>query len=219
MKKLTMTTAIVACAAVVTAQTVTSANIVGYAKNVQPTGGFSMVAPAQFGGTSGGITLADAFSGLVGGEKVFVYNGTAYDIYDFYAGFGWFDAFFADASGVVLPEGSSVWLTGAAAAETITAGEVPSADSVTNSCVAGFNLISNPYPVAITLGELDVSAFAGGEKVFVFNGTAYDIYDYYAGFGWFDAFFGDASGVQIPVGKGFWLSMVGAGDLVFNKAY
>jgi len=219
MKKIIMTAALTACAAVVTAQTVTSANIVGYSKNVQPAGGFIVAAPAQFAGTAGGVTLDETFSGVVGGEKVYVYNGAAYDIYTYYAGYGWFDAATAPAGNVFVAEGISVWLTGAATAETIMSGEVPSADSVTNSVAVGFNLVANPYPVALELDDLDLTDFVGGEKVYVFNGAAYDIYTFYAGYGWFDAATSPAGTVQIPVGQGFWLSMVNAGDLVFNKAF
>lgn len=219
MKKLIMTVAVAACAAVVTAQTVTSANIVGYAKNTQPAGGFVMAAPAQFSGSAGGVTLDETFSGVVGGEQVFVYNGLAYDVYSYFAGYGWFDGGFNPAGSTVIPEGAGVWLTGAPASETIMSGEVPMADSVTNAVVAGFNLIANPYPVALKLDDIDLTDFAGGEQVFVFNGLAYDVYSYFAGYGWFDGGFNPAGTVEIPVGQGFWLSMVGAGDLVFNKAF
>ncbi|MDF7826955.1 hypothetical protein P4B35_23200 [Pontiellaceae bacterium B12227] len=219
MKKIIIAAALTACAAVVTAQTVTSANIVGYAKNVQPAGGFVMAAPAQFAGTAGGVTLDETFSGVVGGEQVYVYNGVTYDIYSYFTGYGWFDGGFAPAGGTVMSEGTSVWLTGAPAAETIMSGEVPSAASVTNAVSAGFNLISNPYPVALKLDDIDLTAFVGGEQVFVFNGLTYDIYSYFAGYGWFDGGFTPAGSVEIPVGQGFWLSMVGAGDLVFNKAF
>jgi hypothetical protein len=224
MKKLVMTAAVLACAATVaSAATVTSANIVGYAKNTQPTGGFSLVAPAQFAGTAGEVALADAFGGIVGGEQVYVYNGTAYNIYTYYPTYGgWFTATFASADEVVLEEGAGVWLKGAGGSEAIMAGEVPSATSVTNSLVAGFNLIANPYPVEITLGELDTTNLSatGGEKVYVFNGTAYNIYTYYPTYGgWFTSTFGSADTVAIGVGEGFWLSMLADGDLVFDKQY
>ena len=219
MKKLITTVAVLGCAAVVTAQTVTSANMVGYAKNTQPAGGFSMVAPAQFAGTAGGVTLDEALSGIVGGDKIYVFNGAAYDIYEYYAGYGWFDGLFDPAGDVVISEGTAIWVTGAASAVTIMSGEVPSAASVTNAVVAGFNLISNPYPVALALDDIDLTDFVGSEKVYVFNGAAYDIYEYYAGYGWFDGLFDPAGSVQVPVGAGFWLSMSNAGSVVFNKLF
>ena len=220
MKKLITTVAVLGCAvAMVSAQTVTSANIVGYSKTIQPSGEFVLAAPGQFSGTAGGITLSNAFSGVVGGEKVYVFNGSAYDIYEYYAGYGWFDGLGNPGGAVVLPEGESVWLTGVAGAVTIMAGEVPSADSVTNAVVAGFNLISDPYPVELAVADIDVSGFVGEEKIYVFNGSAYDIYTYYAGYGWFDGLGNPAGSVKIPVGEGFWLSAVNSGSLVFNKPF
>ena len=219
MKKLLIASVALGCAAAVVAQTATSANIVGYKKNVQPSAGFLIFAPAQFGGAAGGITLDDAVDGLVGGEQIFIYNGSTYDIYDYFAGYGWFDGLFNLAGGVVIPAGAGSWLSGAASSETITAGEVPMAATVDVPVAAGFNLVANPYPVALALDDIDVSSFTGGEQVFVYNGSTYDIYDYFAGYGWFDGLFNPAGSVQVPVGEGFWLSVNSGTTLVFNKLF
>jgi len=112
MKKLMTTVAVLGCTvAIVSAQTVTSANMVGYAKNTQPAGEFLIVAPAQFAGTAGGVTLGDAVSGVVGGEQVYVFNGTAYDIYTYYAGYGWFDGLGNPGDPVQIPVGAGFWLS------------------------------------------------------------------------------------------------------------
>ena len=94
MKKLIMTAAVVACAAVVTAQTVTSANIVGYAKKTAPAAGaFDLMALAQFTDGSNAIDIQSIISNLdslnsagldsdtVGADKLYVWTGTGYATY------------------------------------------------------------------------------------------------------------------------------------------
>ena len=218
MKKLIIATAALGCAAAVMAQ-VTSANIVGYSKNTQPAGGFSIVAPAQFAGNAGGVTIGEAVSGIVGGEQIFIYTGAGYIIYTYYPGYGWFDGLGNPGDGVVLPEGSAAWLAGAASSVTIMSGDVPLAASVGVPVVAGFNLISNPYPVALAIGNIDLSSFTGGEQVYIFNGSAYVSYTYYAGYGWYDGLGNPGEPVTIPVGQGFWLNAINAGTLTFNKNF
>ncbi len=218
MKKLVMTAAVLGFAASVVSAQVYSENIVGYAKNTLPSAGFSLVAPAQFGGAAGEVTLDNAFSGVAGGDKVYVYNGTTYDIYSYFEGYGWFDSLFNPAGSVALSAGDAVWYQGAASAVVMMAGEVPSSTSIQVAVSTGFNLVSNPYPVAMALDDIDVSGFAGNEKVYVYNGTTYDIYTYFAGYGWFDSLFNPAGGVEVPVGQGFWLE-ASAGQIVFNKQF
>jgi hypothetical protein len=113
MKKLVMTVAVVACAGIVSAQ-VYSANIVGYAKKDLGAGAFKIVSP-QFQGTGTGTTLDAAFSGVTSGSAVYVYNGTAYDIYTYYgATYGWLDSLYGASGSVEIPVGDGCWLKSAA---------------------------------------------------------------------------------------------------------
>jgi hypothetical protein len=221
MKKLMMTAAVVACAAAVTAQTVTSANIVGYAKATVPGPGFEIVAPQFNAGDAGGITLGDAFSGMNDLDEVLFWNGAGYDTFRYYAGYGWYYNNDIDpADDVLVPEGQAIWAKSAVGATLIMAGEVPTAASVTNSVAVGFNMIANPYPVEIALGDLDVSQLTDVDEILVWNGTGYDIYRYYAGYGWyFNNDIDPADTVKIGVGQGVWLKAAAAGEMVFDKQY
>ena len=101
-------------------------------------------------------------------------------------------------------------------------GEVPSASSVSVPVTVSFNLIANPYPVATVLADIDVSSFVGdgSENILVFDGAAYVTYTYWPAYGgWKTAGFGDANGISIPVGAGFWLDSAITGSLVFNKNF
>ncbi len=220
MKKLVMTVAVLACAASVFAQTVTSANIVGYSKADISAGGLQMLS-AQFSGSAGGVTLDNAFSGLDSGAIVYAWSGTGYDVYTYYgATYGWYDALFAPAGSVTINSGSAVWVKDAGAGvTTIMSGEVPSTNSVDVSVSVGLNMIANPYPVALTLDDIP-AGLTSGDIVYAWNGAGYDVYTYYgAAYGWYDALFAPAGSVEIGVGKGVWLSAQSAATLTFNKAF
>ena len=224
MKKLVMTVAVLACAAsIVTAQTVTSANIVGYAKpKVLAAEAFEILVP-QFTGTAGGTTLDNAFADLGENTVVYTWTGTGYVKYTYYGPVnGWYDNGFAPSGDVVIPEGAAVWVKdGGAGATPLMSGEVPSAASITNTVVAGFNLVANPYPVATTLDEISgAGGIAENDVIYVWTGTGYVKYTYYgAANGWYDNGFIPSGGVSIPVGVGFWLSSVAGGDVIFTKNF
>jgi len=227
MKKIIATTTLVAALAAVTAQAVESANIVGYAKKTVASGSFEIVSP-QFSGTEAGTALGDAFGTVPDLTVIYVWNGSGYTEYTFFLedglGGNWYDGGFANANAVVLDKGDSVWLkAGSSEATPIMSGEVPSADSVTNSISAGFNLIANPYPVALALDDIDLGGVADLDVIYVWNGSGYTEYTYFLedglGGNWYDGGFANAGGIQIPVGTGFWMKSASGGDLVFNKAY
>ena len=97
MKKLVMTVAVLTCAAsFVSAQTVTSANIVGYAKMAAPAAGaFQLYSFTQFtdGTTNGTVDVQEMISNLddlnaaglgsdlIGADRLYVWTGTKYDQY------------------------------------------------------------------------------------------------------------------------------------------
>jgi hypothetical protein len=217
MKKLIMTVAVLACATSMVSAQVTSANIVGYAKKTIGDGAFVIASP-QFQGTGAGTTLDNAFSGLNNGSSVFAFNGSGYVQYDYYAGYGWYQGV-NPAGSTVISAGDAVWLKdGGGGAETIMSGEVPSAASITNTLQVGFNLVANPYPVALKLSDIPTASLSNGDSAFVFTGSGYVQYDYYAGYGWYQGV-NPAGSTTIPVGSGFWLSTAAGGDLVFSKSF
>jgi hypothetical protein len=220
MKKLLMTAAVLACAAsIVSAQTVSSANIVGYSKKALTSGQFLMVSP-QFQGTAAGTTLGEAFVGQNDQSVVFTWDGSVYTKYTYYAGFAWYDNAFQDSDNVLIGEGDAVWLADSSGgADAIMSGEVPSADSITNSLVVGFNMVANPYPVALQLGDIPTASLTDQDVIFTWDGATYTKYTYYAGFAWYDNAFTDSTTVEIAVGDGFWLDSAAGGSLILDKQY
>jgi hypothetical protein len=222
MKKLVLITAVIACAAMVMAQTVTSQNIVGYSKKAPAVDQFLMVSPQFLADTGGGMTLGEAFGGVSDQSVIFSWNGSAYTKYTYFsAAPGWFDNLFTPSDGVLIGQGDAVWLKGGSAAvDVIMAGEVPSAASITNNLVVGFNMIANPYPVALTLGDLPAASISDQDVVFTWNGSAYTKYTYFsAAPGWFDNLFTPSDSVAIPVGDGFWLDSGAGGTLILDKQF
>jgi hypothetical protein len=210
---------VVACAASIVSAQVYSANIVGYATTTVPDSGFEIIAPQFRADDSAGIALGDVFANAVSGDQVLVYNGTLYDAYTYYGSeYGWYKGSSASDS-VLIPEGASVWFKGSAGAEVMTAGEVPSDDSIVIAFAEGFNMVANPYPVKTMLSSIDDSDLVSGDQILVYNGALYDTYVYYGSqYGWYKG--STASGtVTIGVGQGFWLKTAGAGELVFNKTF
>jgi len=220
MKKIVMTATLVACAAVVTAQTVTSANIVGYSKATVSAGGLQLLSP-QFSGTDGGVMLDDAFSGLNANDQVLTWNGGGYTTYTYYgATYGWLDGSFQPAGSTVITAGNGLWVKSAGASiDAITSGEVPDTASIDVSVIVGLNMIANPYPVALALADIPAGITAN-DIVYIWNGGGYAAYTYYgATYGWLDGSFQPAGAVEIGVGQAFWLSAQTAATLTFNKAF
>jgi hypothetical protein len=213
MKKLMMTAAVVACAGIVSAQ-VFSDNIVGYSQQTLPAGGLLIVS-SQFGDT----TLGEAFTDVAANSKAYIWNGSGYIIVTFFAGYGWFDSGFASLDATPLPAGSALWIEDAGAGSTpIALGEVPGAATIDVSLINGLTMIANPYPVAITLGDLPTAGLAGGEKAYVWNGSGYIIGTYFAGYGWFDSGFASLDATPLAVGQGLWLETSG-GTMTFSKNF
>jgi subtilase family serine protease len=214
-----MTVAVVACAGIVSAQ-VYSSNIVGYAKKSLPAGSFQIVSPQFLQSGGGAMTLGEAFAGAADQSVVFAWTGSGYTTYTYFAGYAWYDGAFNVADGVVINAGAAVWLKGGSSAATpIMAGEVEGGASVSVNITAGFNLIANPYPVALALGDIDTAGLTDQDVIFAWNGAGYDTYTYFAGYAWYDGAFNVADGVEIAVGDGFWLKAGTTGTLTFNKNF
>ena len=224
MKKLVMTVAVLACAAsIVSAQTVTSANIVGYSKEAAAAGNFQLVAAQFNAGTAGGMTLGEAFGEVGDQDQVLFWNGGGYTTYIYWAGWGWYDITGSVLSDdVLIPEGNSVWIKDVSGGgmEVIIAGEVPSASSMTNTLSTGFNAVSNPYPTELRLGDIPLVSLSDGDRALLWNGSSYTTYIYWVGWGWYDITGSILSDdVVVEVGQGFWLDSAAGGELVLTKQY
>jgi hypothetical protein len=252
MKKIAMTAALVACAAVVTAQTVTSANIVGYSKVDKPGDTDLNIMGITFQSVSNKLSElcpVDQFNGATdvpgNADQLIIYTpGSGYATYakydvSHYPGYedqvGWqaagaygFGQPFVDP---VVPAGSSLWIKsapGAGSTNVILSGEVVSDEIVTNSIVAGLQMISNPFSEAVKLDDLNLYENATGaldvpgnaDQIIVYDAgtqgyTTYAFYDvrsygYPENSGWKAAgAFGFADPVttyEVQPGEGFWYS-------------
>jgi hypothetical protein len=217
MKKLITAVAVLAIAGAVMAAE--SQNIVGYAKKALGASNFLMVSP-QFQGSASSTPLGDAFSGMNDQSVVFTWNGSVYTKYTYFAGFGWFNESFQSADAVPLAAGDGLWLSGASSpVDVLMLGEVPQAASITINLVAGFNMVANPYPVELTLGDLPDVSLSDQDVIFTWDGSTYTKYTYFAGFGWFNESFQSADGVPVAVGDAFWLDSGAGGTMVLNKQF
>jgi hypothetical protein len=199
---------------------VSSANIVGYVKTPMTSGQFQIIGSQFLAGSTNGVTLGSAFSGLTEESTLITWNGSGYAPYTYYIGYGWYDVGGAEANDVVIPSGSSFWVrNNGAATDVVLSGDVPMADSITNTLVEGFNLIANPYPVALKLSDIPTASLSEEDVLFAWNGSGYAPYTYYIGYGWYDVGGAEANTVEIPVGQGFWLRTAASGSLIFNKQY
>jgi hypothetical protein len=249
MKKLVMTAAVLTCAAsIVSAQTVTSANVVGYYKSLKPAGDLQLLG-VSFGTTAS--TLDDLlgqsqFTGdpeFQNADQVITWNaGTqTYKIYGLYDGNAWGDPtvewrdvedFYTSAASPVLPVGSAAWLSSPTApsdVDLIASGEVPLADSVTNSIVAGLNMLAYPFSADFALDNSGFAAsgatgdpeFQNADQIIAWDVATqtYKIYGLYDGNAWGDPtvewrdvedFYTAAQNVTLDLGRGFWYQAASA---------
>ncbi len=218
MKKIIMTAALVACAAVVTAQTVTSVNIVGYNKDVSAVG--LHISAVQFNNATNTPSTVYGDS-LSLGSKVYLFNGVNYDTSTyasiFVPGQGLATQWSADLD---LGDGQGHWVEVSTEAETIISGEVPLDAAITNQIDAGLSLVAYPYPVERVITGLGFVP-ASGDKIYVFNGVNYDTSTYASIFvpimgmvmKWSD------ETLSVAVGEGFWYETEVAQSWVVNKPF
>lgn len=218
MKKLIFTLVLAFSASLITHAQPVYSNIVGMVKQDLPENGFKIVA-LQFPETETGVTLGNAFTGLSDESVLFVWNpNNTYTRYTYYEGFGWFQGA-SDANNTEISKGSALWLRdGGSGSSPIHTGNVPETATVDVNVVAGFNLISNPYPVNLRIGDIDINGLSENDVIFVWDGSTYTRYTYYEGFGWFKGAT-ESNDIEIPAGQGFWLRAGSVGTLTFTKTY
>lgn len=198
MKKLVMTAAVLACAAsVVTAQTVTSANMVGYTK-VQAIGGQLTLVSLNFAEQDVPVVnlIGDQ---LPSGSVLFVWDKTtqAYTGYTKAARGGW-------PVGSSISSGEAFWIqaSGAATNQVILAGEVLLAATNTVALPLGLTATGYYYPVETLWTDTDLSVqLPSGSVLFKWDGSQYDGYTKAARGGW-----STATGVTVGPNEGFWVS-------------
>lgn len=214
MKKIIATTALVAAAAAVTAQTVTSANIVGY--NKLDNSALELTSAQFYVGEANSID--DVFGDqLPVGSKVYKYTpGSGYggNISTFSSVFLGGTAWSVDLE---LVPGEAFWVETPSAAPSITAGEVPMESSVTNNIVPGLQLMSYPYPVEVSISDMNLTPTVG-DKIY-----KYDPVNGYGGnISTFSSVFlgGTAWNVDLVfgVGEGFWYESAAAGTVEWVEA-
>ena len=228
MKKLGITLAVVAFAAVAAQAQTTSANIVGYVKNTSYEGLQIFTVPF-----TGSTTVAELFGGNVPvGTSIYAYNNDG-------SSAGYASVSYTTSSGFVagqgvvtttnwngtltLESGTGYWIQipgGSAPSESISAGEVNTSSNVVATLYGGLNLVANPYPVATQLSDFGFYGSANvGDTVYVYSndGTTE---------GYASASYATSSGfvpgqgvvtttnwngsVTVDVGQGFWYQNTGS---------
>jgi hypothetical protein len=164
------------------AQTVTSANIVGYVKADKPGDGKLNIVGVSF--TTETQTLSSlmanenfkgSYTSPAEADQISIWNASN-QTYSTYAYFSYLPDYPAYASydgwqelakfgtteyaNPVIPAGSGFWLRGSQSGNTnvVMAGEVPTAQSNTIDVVTGLQHLANPFSSDITLGECKFSA-------------------------------------------------------------
>jgi len=219
MKKTLITLASLMIAGAAFAQTTTSANIVGYSKAVTVEG--LQILSDSF--TSEVTSTPESLFGdtLPYGSQVLAFPPPSgpYQIATFNQGFwGAPDAWDITFD---LPAGTGFWVklpSGSSTTTNILSGDVNMAASVTNTIVEGLQILSNPYPVDMTVLTAGFTPDYG-DQVMYFpapNGP-YQIATYNQGFwGAPDAWDVD---ITIPVGEGFWYSAANGYDWVAIRPF
>lgn len=201
------------------AQTVTSANIVGYNKDVNADG--FTISALQFDiGTSNTPETVYGDS-LPKGSQIFVWDGSGYTIATYT------DVFVPFVGNVTKwssePEffiGDGYWIDSAGVSTSILSGEVVSEASVTNSLIEGFSLLSYPYPVDRVITNLGFTPNKG-DQIFIWDGSGYSISTYT------DVFVPFQGNVlkwsietnSVAVGQGFWYESVSNSTWIVNKPF
>lgn len=179
MKKIMITAALTACVAVVTAQTVTSANVVGYSKATLKTG-FNMVRMPFVNGTNG-IPLQEVFDTSVLSQGSSAANSDNILLWD-NAGTQYISYYLTDGSTKATSGKAGKWVTNAGAlaadiaypdtgffftrfgvdVEVIMAGEVVQTSTSTLILDDGFNMVANPFTSEWDLNSANIDWIAEG---------------------------------------------------------
>jgi hypothetical protein len=170
------------------AQTVYSANIVGYVNLTLPAG-YSLIANQLDNGTN---DLNTVFPNAGFGDTIYMWNGTSFSS-SVYAGTWGPDATLAPGQAAFYDAGAPVTLTLVGQVET---------GNLTNSFPAGYSLMSDQVPVS---ESLDTAGFAPGfgDTIYFYRGGTYSS----------SVYAGTWGPPAIPnVGEGFWIDSAAGGS-------
>jgi hypothetical protein len=183
-----------------------SANIVGYYNVTVPANKFGLIA-IQLTDASGSYQInSQLTNGVANNSALLVWNGSSFDSYAYFAGFGWYDQAFNLATNSV-PSGTSALIQNGDTVNPMTftvVGTVPT--NVTTHIPAGFGFYSMGSPVATNI-DSTLAAFPcqNNDVYYAWNSASQTYstnYAYFAGFGWYDQSF-VLSYPTPPVGQGF----------------
>ena len=180
-------------------------------------------------------------------------NGKFYDFYYYisdaddgngnYTATGWVDNLgfnITESAAQALSKG--FWFKSATAGTLTCAGQVSTLNSFVRDVPAGqFEIVANPYPVALNLNDPTTSGFTPGTygdgsdgtmnnapmiQVLQANGKFYDFYYYindaddgagnYTATEWVDNLGFNITGTQVPAGQAFWIKSDTAGTFTFG---
>ena len=206
MKKLIMTVAVLATASIVTAQTVTSANMVGYTK-VNAVGGELSLVALNF--ETGGVELQDLIGGDVpSGSSVFLWDkvGGAYSVAALNTRGTW-------VPNLTFELGDAVWIqaAGSGTNELIFSGEVLTTNALI-TLPAGVVATGYYFPVSKDFTATQMAAdVANGSSLFIWDEVAQGYLV------WAKNTRGSWVGTGVPVldpKGGFWIDNSGAEVIV-----
>jgi hypothetical protein len=211
-KMLTILAATIAATAAIgqTTNQVLSRNAVGYIRITTTANKFQLVANPfkNLTGQQGNVGNILGTNGVPDSSSVIVWDAVNLKYFPqetFYDGYGW------DPGTNVITTSTGFWLETPVSTSLYFMGEVPdSISSPTNTTVIrhGYQIVSFPYPVTVSVtNNTGLNAIAGdSDSISIFNGTNYDNYTYYAGYGW------DPAPIIIQPGQGFWYSRYASGN-------
>jgi len=243
MKKILITavlTSLIAGVAFADSNVVSSANVVGYVQIDKPTAGLQLMGINWVDSALDDLTSMDQFTGdaAIGqADKITAWDAET-QTYVKYALFSdvpyggstteWrsFTNFFGPAVNPVLYSGSAVWITSPNAPSNIAltvSGDVVQEQYITNSIVAGLQMLATPFTSDTTLSNLNFiasgaigdAAIGQADKITVWDtdAQAYVKYSLFSDVPYggsttewrsFTNFFGTAVNPTLDLGKGFW---------------
>lgn len=208
---------VVFLAAAAMAEEVKSVNVVGYVRVEGEAGNYDLLG-IQFDDLDVlNPTVTDMFgtSSVPDSTQVYIFNGTGYNVETFY-GPGWWGW---DPGTNVLDRVTGLWLYAPQNHTYTLCGEVPDYDTPIQ-LNQGYQLMCYPYPAGVALSNTVMGANAqDSDQIYVFDGSTYVDYTYYAGYGWYEGA-NPAGGTVLEVGSGFWYyKYSGSTNLTETKPY
>jgi hypothetical protein len=187
------------------AQTVYSANIVGYVNQTFAAGQYQLIAPTL--SVTSTNSAEDLFPALQTGDSILLWTGSAYATYTYYGPGAWGYPDGSEGAAPLLSLGQGLfYLNGGTAAETnTTVGTVVLTNSVTFPAGA-YALVGSTPPVSDSLDGTNLNLpLVTGDTVLLWNSTnsQYLPYTYYGVGAWGYPDGSEGVAPVLPVGSGF----------------